>query len=301
MESIFMSEPLNHHYIPQFHLKRFRSSGKAAHHLWVLQLGSDQIKMCHPRNVAYEPNLYRLDSLSDPVAAERAFSRFESDAAPAFRQLLESLQLAELSDDDRGLVALFLTSLLARHPAFREVHANVLRGGLSKRIASGVASDSSHLQETVEKNTQACYLTFLQEDVPALAQAALDSYSWLLCHPAPGCAFVLGDMPVLITSGVPDPPLPALEAGSQWWLPLTPDCCLLFQAPPMALASDALLVLPAALVSFLNRCQYENAREQIFGHDASLLQSVAGAPNIGYRSPLPAVRAGAIAAVPLGQ
>ena len=82
-----------HHYVPQFHLRRWTGSDGM---LWRYERRPDRVlrRRTAPRATAYERELYTTHELLFPEEASDVletdfFSRLDSDAAIAFRRLID--------------------------------------------------------------------------------------------------------------------------------------------------------------------------------------------------------------------
>lgn len=118
-----MSDPKRHHYVPQFHLRRFGfGDGNGQIHRFDKTDGS--IARASVKGSAYEDDYYTLPAPdgSRDTGIEAMFSRVESNAAPATARLLAlgAGQRHAISDDDRIAVALYLALLHGRVPGARE-------------------------------------------------------------------------------------------------------------------------------------------------------------------------------------
>jgi hypothetical protein len=118
-----MSEPVIHHYVPQFLLRRFGRPPKLLKtKVARLDVGSGEVRASNPRNEAGKRFFYRLDmesvdgrDLPHPNEVEKLLSRIETDAAPVVERLVsnpgrktELEQLVKLSN--------FVSTLLHRTP-----------------------------------------------------------------------------------------------------------------------------------------------------------------------------------------
>ena len=132
-----MSEPKLHHYVPQFHLRRFRDdSGR----LWVWDRDRDRVFESGPAALAAESSFYFLDAFAkeghDPLEMERQFSTLEYDVARITDQWIEWTREGELGmeipipEPNREIVALF-------------IGLQFLRTADTRDILGGLASQSS--------------------------------------------------------------------------------------------------------------------------------------------------------------
>jgi hypothetical protein len=87
-----MTGPKLHHYVPQFHLRRFvDDSGR----LWVWDRDEDRTFAVKPNSVAAEKDFYFVDELAanghDPLTMEK-FSQLEGEVAQITGQWLDWLR-----------------------------------------------------------------------------------------------------------------------------------------------------------------------------------------------------------------
>jgi hypothetical protein len=109
----------DHHRIPQFYLKRFR--GKAGK-LQVVDPSSGVAQLMLPKEAFAEEGYYtgRLGEEQEPLAlVEVLYESIEVAAAPAIRRLTKGASPAELSLDERGKIAEFLSTQMTRGESFK--------------------------------------------------------------------------------------------------------------------------------------------------------------------------------------
>ncbi len=110
-----MSNPKLHHYVPQFHLRRFADpTGR----LRVWDRENDKIFSARPGSVAAESNFYFLPELAeqghDPLTMERQFADLEGEVSAITGQWLDWIRQGEpgdllaVPDVNRELVSLFV-------------------------------------------------------------------------------------------------------------------------------------------------------------------------------------------------
>lgn len=123
-----MNAPKLHHYVPQFHLRRFADvSGR----LWAWDKQNDRIFQTSPGAVAAENQFYRLTQYeeegNDPLAMEKQLSEMESEVSLITDQWLEWLQQMEslkklpIPRINRWIVARYLAVQILRTLDTREL------------------------------------------------------------------------------------------------------------------------------------------------------------------------------------
>lgn len=120
------SEPKMHHYIPQFYLAGFTSSGKKDGYLWVFDTSNGNIFKSKPRNVGKQKDFYKLDiNEIDNNIVEYTFAMIEDGTAPIIKNIIKNNELPK--GEDFKILIYFLALLAMRTPAFRNTISNLLR------------------------------------------------------------------------------------------------------------------------------------------------------------------------------
>lgn len=93
------SEPKLHHYVPQFHLRRFAND---TGHLWAWNKHTDAVFPISPGGIAAEKHFYKMADLAeqghDPLTMEKQFSEIEGDTSPITDQWLGWLREGKTGD-----------------------------------------------------------------------------------------------------------------------------------------------------------------------------------------------------------
>ncbi len=116
-----MTEPRRHHYVPQFHLRRFASAARSGR-FWRYDKHLDSVAEAGISRSAFATDYYTLpvDDGSRDTGIEAWLGNIESRAAPALSRLLALPAGAHLiGDDDRVAITLYLAVLHTRGPAAR--------------------------------------------------------------------------------------------------------------------------------------------------------------------------------------
>jgi len=116
-----MSEPKLHHYVPQFHLRRFADGDGR---LWAWDKRADRVFRTSPGGVAAEKQFYRLTQYEadghDPLSMEKQLSDMEAQVSIVTNQWLEWLPQMEplervpIPRINRWVVARFLAVQMLR-------------------------------------------------------------------------------------------------------------------------------------------------------------------------------------------
>jgi hypothetical protein len=110
-------KPRNHHFVPQFHLAGFTSTGTPDGLLWVFDLGQRRQWQTRPKGAATLRDFYRLTD--EPGAAEAALSMLETMFAPGIRHIVQEREPPNL--EERISLANYVALLHLRNPQFREM------------------------------------------------------------------------------------------------------------------------------------------------------------------------------------
>lgn len=109
-----------HHYLPKFYLKQFADSSGMVLRTFLDQHGTLREDRCRPRSTGYEVDLYSMEKeavfFSEPrkdAIEVDVLSPIDSNAAGAVRRIVDH---ADITHQDRIYLALFINSLLERHP-----------------------------------------------------------------------------------------------------------------------------------------------------------------------------------------
>jgi hypothetical protein len=104
------NDPIVHHYIPQFLLRRWMGLDKKIQRYKYEYGGKFVSDRVSPRGTAYEPLLYT------PAIEDKVMKKVDDDAASVIDEII-SQGLSSLTDSDRESMAKFIASLWLRHPA----------------------------------------------------------------------------------------------------------------------------------------------------------------------------------------
>jgi len=110
-----MTNPRRHHYVPQFHQRRFAGvDGR----LWVWDKTADRVFQTSPGSIAVEADFYRLVEFEklgrDPFIMEKQLSEMEGQMSVITEQWLgwlreiERGQRIEIPEPNRDIVARFM-------------------------------------------------------------------------------------------------------------------------------------------------------------------------------------------------
>ena len=205
-----------HHFVPQFYLREWHDPSGEGFWLYTRDRNG-QIKL-HRRpakSIAYVEDLYSLlpdgltfDHSVEPDVVERDFfSRIDNEAAKVHQKIL--LQgIKSLHDNDKRIFAVFVNSLLERHPKRIEelvkgVDTEKIWSDFQKRWPAASWQKNINIEAAV-RNTALRVLASYIMDEPFIEHAL--QMQWMAVDLPPGHDhFLTGDTPVVVNGGVSDP------------------------------------------------------------------------------------------------
>jgi Protein of unknown function (DUF4238) len=123
-----VTDPRRHHYVPQFHQRRFVGSD---HRLWVWDKSIDRVFQTTPGSIAVEADFYRLHDFEelgyDPLVMEKQLSEMEGQMSLITEQWLDWLrtidpgQRIEIPPPNRDIVARFMAVQFLRTADTRDI------------------------------------------------------------------------------------------------------------------------------------------------------------------------------------
>ena len=139
----------HHHYIPQFYLRGFLSKEENKPKLSVIDIKTGKHFRTSPRNVggARDFNRVDIDGFA-PDIIESNFSKFETEAANAIKQLAEEKCLDNKTAFDYLLNLIALFSI--RHPSVRQTMANT-NSQIMKMVMKMICSSKEQYESHIER------------------------------------------------------------------------------------------------------------------------------------------------------
>lgn len=215
-----MSQPKLHHYVPQFHLRRFTD---AAGRLWLWDRDRDRIFPARPKGIAAENNFYWLDVLAeqghDPLAMEKQFAGLEGDPARITDQWLGWLagiapgNTIEIPDVNREIISLY-------------VALQFLRTAETRTVLALFAEESRNVDRISHTERRRLHTDMLWDDkvFQPIADRIRES-TWIFGRNTTATPFVTSDNPVAFRTGDNAMWLKMgfQEAGTYVVFPLAPD------------------------------------------------------------------------------
>lgn len=225
--------PKQQHYVPRFLLKGF-ATGKHDQ-LWVFDKQTERVFRTAIKNVAVQNAFYDLPVEDGLLTLEPGLSELEAQVAPLFKRIRRERSIAFLTDDQRGVIALFLASQRVRTQHWRNdfLQASTKANEKARQIAAQLGVETAAYPDLSSEpiSHEVIKRAALQTIQAAhkLAPILLDK-SWVLFANDGVTPFLLADNPVALQNlqnrDSPYGNLGYLSIGIEIYLPLTPDLIL---------------------------------------------------------------------------
>ncbi len=121
------------HYVPKMLLRGFLATPKRKDQVWVFDKHESRSFLTHIRNIATERNFYELENGSIKGRVEAIFSALEDKTSSVIEKIVAEQSLANLDMEQRGWLAIFITTQSLRTKHFREV-IRALSDGYKERL-----------------------------------------------------------------------------------------------------------------------------------------------------------------------
>lgn len=190
-----MTSPKLHHYVPQFHLRRFAD---AEGRLWVWDKQKEKVFRAAPSGVAAETQFYRLTQYEvlghDPLTMEKQLSALEHEVATITDQWLEwipsmaPLEVVPIPRVNRRLLAQYLAVQFLRTRDTRDI----LSALVEHTRGAALSEDQAREQHTE--------LIWDEEHVELIARRLRRSI-WIFGRNTSRTHFITSDNPVAFRTG----------------------------------------------------------------------------------------------------
>jgi uncharacterized protein DUF4238 len=279
-----MSEPVDHHYVPEFYLRLWEGSDKkiCRYHRPHSNVVTHRIS---PSHTGYEPQLYALHShpseTRQTIEKEFFSQAIDDPAATALRSLLAK-PAVPLTREVREAWIRFLLSLAVRHPegiaSARATGGEILRRELSSSPSEEYAAVRGNVPETtllefVEARMPGALQDLGLVSLPSvisdlrLGQAIWEMHWYLLNLSASRFRLLTSDRPLLIQRGLGDP-------RCYIALPLGPSVAFVATRDKRIFEELANRHLPQEIARALNETFVSQAVKHVYGLDDSHLRFV---------------------------
>lgn len=224
------------HYVPQFMLRNFGNGKKDQ--VWVFDKATSRSFATNAKNIASESRFYDFELDGQLFSLERELSTLESKAKPIIEGILKADSLKVLSDEDKAMLAVFLSVQFTRTKTFREQWSDfprMLREHFDAR--SETVADNSQAAELIrdltENESKADTASFIAK-APSKFAPHLISKQWVLAATTRKHPFVISDNPLTLQNMVDMSPrgnLGLAVEGIEIYFPLSPGRALAMWCP----------------------------------------------------------------------
>lgn len=217
------------HYVPQFLLRNFCEGKKAR--FFAFDKAEGRSFPTNVRNVAGEQGFYDLDIGGVRVSVDPVLGVVERLAAPVISKIIQAESLADLTEDQRLLLAQFTATQLVRCRHTRERFSE-----LSKAIVAELRSRGFNLPDGSGfslSSRDAKFLTIQtvlgsDEFVPHIL-----SKDWMLLRNQADSRFLISDNPVSRQNLRDASAIGVASRHVEIYLPISSRLCLLFNCPKL--------------------------------------------------------------------
>jgi hypothetical protein len=186
------------HYVPQFLLRNFGNGKKDQ--VWVYDKTTDRAFSTNAKNIASESRFYDFEVEDEAVTLEPMLSKLESMAKPVIEKILETDSLTPLDEEERAMLAVFLSVQHTRTRTFREqwnAFPKLLREEFESKgetVAEG--SQAAQLIQDFTENESKAETGRFMLDAPEQFAPHLLSKQWVLASTTRKHPFLISDNPL---------------------------------------------------------------------------------------------------------
>jgi hypothetical protein len=224
------------HYVPQFLLKNFTHGKKPK--IFVYDKSNDKRFQTNIKNIASETGFYDLEVEDSALTMEPHLAHLEANTSEIIKKLIKVRNIKSLSEDETGILALFLAVQFVRTKEHRlkfehlgKLLAQWLRdmGASEENNEEVTRSSGSALEDKVFGLRS---LVGAKDLVPHFLNKA-----WVLLETIPRNPFFISDNPIGLHNGMDHGPygnLGLAVTGIEIYLPISSTLCLNLLCPTIA-------------------------------------------------------------------
>lgn len=186
------SSAKNHHYVPQFLLKKFQGPKKGQ--IFVFDKCGEREFKSAIRNIASENYFNKIQLEGKEENFEPFFCKIEDKVAPVIKKITVKENLSVLSDDERSIIGYYIALQHLRTKEFRNTLSQVFEG-IRTQINSSKHHDSLLLSEEQNKALSLSLLTMAKDLYPFIMDKA-----WYLSKTSKSNPFYISDNPVTLNN-----------------------------------------------------------------------------------------------------
>ena len=226
------------HYVPQFLLRNFGNGKKDQ--VWVYDKATNRSFSTNAKNIASESRFYDFHLHGQLISLEPLLSTVESNAKPIIKGILEADSLAALGDQDKAMVAAFLSIQLTRTKTFREQWSGIPRmlrehfGARGEKVAPG--SQAAELMRDLSVNESKAETARFIAEAPREFAPHLLTKQWVLVATTRKYPFLISDNPLTLQNMIDMSPrgnLGLAVRGIEIYFPLSPIRALAIWCPSL--------------------------------------------------------------------
>jgi len=224
------------HYVPQVLLRlhiRDASAKRGSEQVWCFDKKTDKVFSPNIRGVLAESRFYEIEVAGERVSLEEELTKIEEQVSPILARLVRDRRLADISAEDRQIVANFCAVQLIRTHAFRDQIKDMNEGMAEALRRRGIdPSGVSNFEVLSEEQIKAMSLEMLAE-APETFAPHFGAKHWHLLAGKADDPFQLGDHPVVLDNdfGPVGRGVGLASPGVTVYLPLCPTLCLAMTDP----------------------------------------------------------------------
>jgi hypothetical protein len=221
------------HYVPQFLLRNFASTGNK---IFVFDKQNEEIRQQSISNVALGKHFYDYIDNGQKHTLENDLARLESDASSILNKFTSSTALKNISASDKKVILFFI---VIQH--FRTLQNRLYSKNLWNVLENAVKNEefSKTWFANLEDHWDKVLVNFVEHQINSMKLQApffmtlMENYEWFLLKPATGHIFLISDNPVAVwnSSDSPDVGLGFTLDGAEIYLPIAPNLMLLLINP----------------------------------------------------------------------
>ena len=185
----------NQHYVPQFVLRNFTvGDGKQ---IYVFDKQDEKSFITNIRNIAAETDFYNFDVKEFKFTIEPALSDLESNIYVAFEKIINERSISSLDDDDRSMIAYFISVQIYRTRYFRNKLGDLSKGMSERMKQYAFGLDKVSIPKPLEeKEIKDVSIKLIIKGAEELMPHLLNK-KWLLYKTTESDPFYISDNPVV--------------------------------------------------------------------------------------------------------
>jgi hypothetical protein len=181
------------HYVPQFLLRNFCAGEKPK--IWAFDKNTGKSFETNVRNVAGEREFYDLSVGDATLSLEEGLSKLETQAGTVIDRIIGARSLGVLSDDDRALLAVFVSTQMQRGPNPRQSML-AMNQELRRVLKGRFGIEDGDFPELTAGEAKSMTMKSLTE--PQKFAEHILNKAWLMFETSSSHPFFIGDSPVTL-------------------------------------------------------------------------------------------------------